>query len=51
MTSKIQVMPSVTVVMKSHLGHDSENDREEGVNAEIYKYAECDSDNKKLHWV
>ncbi len=49
-TSKIQVMPSVTVAMKSYHGCDSENDGEEGVNAEINKCAECDNDNKKLHW-
>jgi hypothetical protein len=47
-TSKIQVIPSVTVEMKSYLGHDSGNDREEGVTTEINKCAECDSDNKKL---
>ncbi len=39
MTSKIQVMPSVTVGMKSYLGHDSGKDREKGVTAEI----NCDS--------
>jgi hypothetical protein len=48
-TSKIQVMPSVTVAMKSYRGRDSENDGEEGVNAEINKCAECDRDDKKLH--
>ncbi len=48
MTSKIQVMPSVTVVMKSYLGCDLGNDREEGVTAEINKCAKCDSDDKKL---
>ncbi len=48
MTSKIQVMPSVTVAMKSYLGRDSGNDGEEGVTAEINKCAECDSDDKKL---
>ncbi len=47
MTSKIQVMPSVTVAMKSYLGCDSGNDGEEGVTAEINKCAKCDSDNKK----
>jgi hypothetical protein len=41
-------MPSVTVAMKSYLGRDSENDRGEGVTAEINKCAECDSDNKKV---
>ena len=45
MTSKIQVMPSVTVAMKSHLGRDSGNDGEEGVTSEINKCAKCDSDN------
>ncbi len=44
MTSKIQVMPSVTVVIKSHLGRDSGKDGEEGVTAEINKCAKCDSD-------
>jgi hypothetical protein len=29
-------------------GHDSGNDGEEGVTAEINKCAECDSDNEKL---
>ncbi len=48
MTSKIQVMPSVTVAMKSYVGRDSGNDREEGVTSEIDKCAECDSDNKQL---
>ncbi len=48
MTSKIQVMPSVTVAMKSYLGRDLENGREEGVTAEINKCAECDSDDEKL---
>ncbi len=43
MTSKIQVMPSVTVAMKSCLGHDSGKDGEKGVTAEINKCAECDS--------
>jgi hypothetical protein len=43
MTSKIQVMPSVTVAMKSYLGSFLENDGEEGVAAEINKCAECDS--------
>ncbi len=43
MTSKIQVMPSVTVAMKSYLGHDSGNDGEEGVTAEINKCSKCDS--------
>ncbi len=43
MTSKIQVMPSVTVAMKSYLGHDLGNDGEAGVTAEINKCAECDS--------
>jgi hypothetical protein len=42
-TSKIQVMPSVTVAMKSYLGCDSGKDAEEGVTAEINKCAECDS--------
>ncbi len=50
MTSKIQVMPTVTVAMKSYLGCDSGNDREEGVTAKVNKCAECDSDNKKLPW-
>jgi hypothetical protein len=48
MTSKIQVMPSVTVATKSYLGRDSGNGGEEGVTTEINKCAECDSDNKKL---
>ncbi len=48
MTSKIQVMPSVTVVMKSYLERDLGNDGEEGVTAEVNKCAKCDSDNKKL---
>ncbi len=48
MTSKIQVMPSVTVSIKSYIGRDLENDGEEGVTAEINKCAECDSDNEKL---
>ncbi len=42
-TSTIQVMPSVTVAMKSYLGRFLGNDREEGVTAEINKCAECDS--------
>jgi hypothetical protein len=41
--SKIQVMPSVTVVMKSNLGRDLGKDGEKGVTAEINKCAECDS--------
>ncbi len=48
MTSKIQVMPSVTVAMKSYLGRDSRNDGEEDVTAEINKCAKCNSDDKKL---
>ncbi len=48
MTSKIQVMPNVTVAMKSYLGRDLGNGGEEGVTAEINKRAECDSDDKKL---
>ncbi len=48
MTSKIQVMPSVTGAMKSYLGHDLGNDGEEGVTSEINKCAKCDSDNKQL---
>ncbi len=43
MTSKIQVMPSVTVAMKSYLERDSGKDGEEGVTAKINKCAECDS--------
>jgi hypothetical protein len=43
MTSKIQVMPSVTVAMKSYLGSDLEKDGEKGVTTEINKSAECDS--------
>ncbi len=43
MTSTIQVMPSVTVAMKSYLGRLSGNDGEEGVTAKINKCAECDS--------
>jgi hypothetical protein len=66
MTSKIQVMLSVTVAMKCYLGHDSEKDREEGVTTEINKcakcvtvarrdfqdtsYAQCDSGDEKLPW-
>ncbi len=48
MTSKIQVMPSVTKAMISYLGRDLGNDREEGVTSEINKCAECDSDDKQL---
>ncbi len=48
MTSKIKVMPSVTVVMKSYLGRDSGNYGEEGVTSEINKCAKCDSDDKQL---
>jgi hypothetical protein len=47
-TSKIQVIPSVTVAMKSYLGCDLGNGGEEGVTAEINRCAKCDSDNKKL---
>ena len=43
MTSKIQVMLSVTVAMKSYLGRDSEKYGEEGVTAEINKCAKYDS--------
>ncbi len=43
MTSKIKVMPSVTVTMKSYLGRDLGKDGEEGVTTEINKCAECDS--------
>ncbi len=43
MTSKIQVMLSVTVAMKNYLGRDLEKDGEEDVTAEINKCAECDS--------
>ncbi len=43
MTSTIQVMPSVTVAMKSYLGRFLRNEGEEGVTAEINKCAECDS--------
>jgi hypothetical protein len=42
-TSKIQVMPSVTVAMKRYLGHDLGKNGEEGVTAEINKCAKCDS--------
>jgi hypothetical protein len=42
-TSKIQVMPSVTVAMNSYLGRDSGKYGAEGVTAEINKCAECDS--------
>ncbi len=48
MTSKIQVMPSVTVAMKSYRGRDSGNDGEEGVTSEINKCAKYDSDDKQL---
>jgi hypothetical protein len=47
-TSKIQVMPSVTVAMRMYLGRDSGNGGEEGVTTEINKCAKCDSDDKKL---
>ncbi len=43
MTSKIQVLPSVTVTMKSYLGCDLGKDGEEGATAEINKCAKCDS--------
>ena len=43
MTSRIQVMPSVIVAMKSFLGRYLGNDGEEGVTAEINKCAKCDS--------
>jgi hypothetical protein len=43
MTSMIQVMPSVTVAMKSYLGRFLGNEGEEGVTAEINKCGECDS--------
>ncbi len=36
------------MVMKSYLGRDLGNGREENVTAEINKCAECDSDNKML---
>jgi hypothetical protein len=42
-TSKIQVMPSVTVAMTSYRGSFLGNDRDEGVAAEINKCAKCDS--------
>ncbi len=48
MTSKIQVMPSVTVAMTLYLGHDLGNDGEEGVTSENNKCAECDSEDKQL---
>ncbi len=48
MTSKIQVMTSVTVAMKSHLGRDLGKDGEEGVTAEINKRAKCDSYKARL---
>jgi hypothetical protein len=48
MTSNIQVMPSVTVAMKSYIGHDSEYDGEDCVTSEINKCAECDSDDLRL---
>ncbi len=48
MTSKIQVLPIVTVAMKSYLGRDSGNDGKEGVTAKINKCAKCDSDDEKL---
>ncbi len=41
-------MPSVTVMIKSYPEHDSRNDGEESVTAEINKCAECDSDDEKL---
>jgi hypothetical protein len=49
MTSKIQVMPSVAVAMKSYLGRDSGNDMDKGVTAVINKCAKCDSDDEQLH--
>ncbi len=48
MTSKIQVMPSVTVVVKSYLERDLGNDGEEGVTAKINKCVKCDSNHKTL---
>ncbi len=48
MTSNIQVMPSVTVAMKSYIGRDLGNDGEDYVTSEINKCAECDSDDKRL---
>ncbi len=48
MTSTIQVMPSLTVAMKSYLGRDLKNDVEEGVTTEINKCAKCDSEDKQL---
>ncbi len=39
------------MAIKSYLGRDLKNDGGEGVNAEIYKCAKCDSDDKKLQWV
>ncbi len=41
-------MPSVTVMIKGYPEHDSGNDGEEGVTAEINKRAKCDSDNEEL---
>jgi hypothetical protein len=35
-------------MIKSYPEHDSGNDGEEGVTAEINKYAKCDSDDAKL---
>ncbi len=44
----IQVMPSVTVAMKSSLGRDSGKDGEEGVTAKINKCAKFDSRKARL---
>jgi hypothetical protein len=38
---------SVTIRIKSYPRHDSENDREEGVTADINKCNECDGDEEK----
>ncbi len=38
---------SVTIRIKSYPQHDLENDREEGVTADINKCNECDGDEEK----
>ena len=37
----------MTIRIKSYPQHDSENDREEGVTADINKYNKCASDKEK----
>ncbi len=38
---------SVTIRIKSYPQHDSENDREEGITADLNKCNECDGDEEK----